>query len=156
MVELGHLEGGFPDVENFCLDLECKYRSRVTGELREKGKKSPEWKIVKLCMSLKKIDERQVHSKLETDRYNLRQGIEDVLGKNSKKTRNIVKKIRQEAGRSKATMMKKHEDKLKHLRKKFITSEEDKLDRVPESLQYINIEKLSIFSKTKYDTNDNV
>ena len=114
MVELGHLEVGFPDVENFCLDLEGKYRSRVTGELREKGKKSPEWKIVKLCMGLKMIDERQVHSKLETEKYNFRQTITDILGKNSKRTRNIVKKMRQEAGRSKSTMMKKHEDKLKH------------------------------------------
>ena len=55
MVELGYLEVGFLDVENFCLDLEGKYRSR---ELRDKGKKSQEWKIVKLCMSLKMIDER--------------------------------------------------------------------------------------------------
>ena len=85
MVELGHLEVGFPDVENFCLDLEGKYRSRVTGELRDKGKKSQEWKIVKLCMSLKMIDERQVHSELETERYILKKAIEDVLGKNTKK-----------------------------------------------------------------------
>ena len=85
MVELGHLEVGFPDVENFCLDLEGKYRSRVTGELRDKGKKSPEWKIVKLCMNLKMIDERQVNSKLETEKYNLRQTISDILGKNSKR-----------------------------------------------------------------------
>ena len=79
MVELGHLEVGFPDVENFCLDLEGKYRSRVTGELRDKGKKSPEWKIVKLCMNLKMIDERQVNSKLETEKYNMRQMISDIL-----------------------------------------------------------------------------
>ena len=32
MVELGHLEVGFPDVENFCLELEGKYRARVQGE----------------------------------------------------------------------------------------------------------------------------
>jgi hypothetical protein len=25
MVELGYLEEGFPDIENFCLDLERKY-----------------------------------------------------------------------------------------------------------------------------------
>ena len=38
------------------------------------------------------------------------------------------------------------------MRKKFRTSEEDKLDKVPESLKDINIENLSIFSKTKHDT----
>ena len=70
MVELGYLEVGFPDVENFCLDLESKYRDTVQGELREKGKKCPEYRIVKLCMDLKMIDERKVNGKLETDRYN--------------------------------------------------------------------------------------
>ena len=37
MVELGHMEIGFPDVENFCLELESKYRSTVIGELKDKG-----------------------------------------------------------------------------------------------------------------------
>jgi hypothetical protein len=42
MVELGYLEVGFPDVENFCLDLESKYRNTVQGDSREKRKKCPE------------------------------------------------------------------------------------------------------------------
>ena len=37
MVELGELKVGFPDVEQFCLDLEKKYRATATGDLREKG-----------------------------------------------------------------------------------------------------------------------
>ena len=41
MVELGHIQVGFPDVEQFCLDLETKYRATASGELREKrGEKS--------------------------------------------------------------------------------------------------------------------
>ena len=31
MVELGYMEVGFPDVENFCLELESKYRTHVIG-----------------------------------------------------------------------------------------------------------------------------
>jgi hypothetical protein len=53
LVELGYLQVGFPDIEQFCLDLESKYRERAVGELRDKGSKSPEWQIVKLCMSLR-------------------------------------------------------------------------------------------------------
>ena len=64
LVELGHLEVGFPDVEQFCLELESKYRSTVTSDLRENGKKSPEWQIVKLCMNLKMIDERKLKGML--------------------------------------------------------------------------------------------
>ena len=43
MVEMIDLEVGFPDVEEFCLDLEAKHRSTVIGKLREQGKSSPEW-----------------------------------------------------------------------------------------------------------------
>ena len=40
MVELGELQVGFPDVEQFCLELEKKYRATAAGDLREKGSKS--------------------------------------------------------------------------------------------------------------------
>ena len=135
MVELGHLEVGFPDVENFCLELESKYRAKVDGELREKGTTSPEWRIVKLCMELKMIDERKLNSELETERYEARKKIEIVYGKNSRKARNIVKKLRQEAGRHKVMIMKKNEEKLKNLKKKYRKDEEEKVDQVPESMK---------------------
>ena len=86
MVELGYMEVGFPDVENFCLELEGKYRSTVMGELRDKGRDSPEWKVVKLCMELKMIDERKVNSKLETTKYDVRKKIDEIYGKNSRKS----------------------------------------------------------------------
>ena len=118
MVELGNLEVGFPDVENFCLDLESKYRSTVQGELRDKGKKCPEYRIVKLCMNLKMIDERRVKGKLETNRYKEIRKIEDEYGKNSRRSRNTMKNMRQHAARHKKMIMENYEDKLNHLRKK--------------------------------------
>ena len=144
MVELGYLEVGFPDVENFCLDLESKYRCTVIGELKENGKDSPEWKIVKLCMELKMIDERKNNGQLETARYKMRKKIEEELGKNSRRARNKVKNLRQEAARRKAVVMKKNEEKLKHLRRKFRTTEEDKMDHVPVSMAELDLDKLSI------------
>jgi hypothetical protein len=53
IMELIKIKVGFPDVEEFCLDLESKYRSTATGSLREKGESSPEWQIVKTCMTLR-------------------------------------------------------------------------------------------------------
>ena len=82
LVELGYIEVGFPDVEKFCLELESKYRATVTGELRDKGKKSPEWQIVKLCMGLKMIDEKKLNSKLETEKYKLRKTLDELFGRN--------------------------------------------------------------------------
>ena len=46
--------------------------------------------------------------------------------------------------------MKKYEQKLKHLRRKFRTSEEDKINKVPESIQDLKLENLSVFNKKKY------
>ena len=45
MVELGYMEVGFPDVENFCLELESMYRTQVIVGLKDNGRDSPEWKV---------------------------------------------------------------------------------------------------------------
>ena len=42
MVELMDLRVGFPDVEEFCLELESKYRSTAVNNLRERGESSLE------------------------------------------------------------------------------------------------------------------
>ena len=97
------------------------------------------------------IDERKSNSKLVSERYEVRKKIEDMHGKNSRKSRNIVKNLRQGAARRKSEIMKKYEVKLKHLRKKFRTDDEEKIDKVPESVADLKIDSLSIFSKLKYD-----
>ena len=66
IVELIDLEVGFPDVKEFCLDLEARHRSTVLGKLREQGKNSPEWQIVRACVNLKMIDEKMINSRLDT------------------------------------------------------------------------------------------
>ena len=52
-------------------------------------------------MNLKMIDEKMTNSSLESERYSARKQIEETYGKNSRKTRNIVKKLRCEASRTK-------------------------------------------------------
>ena len=64
MVELGEHKVGFPDVEQFCLDLERKYRATASGDLRAKGCKRPEWQVGKAAMKLKMIDEKRVYDEL--------------------------------------------------------------------------------------------
>ena len=151
MVELIDLEVGFPDVEEFCLDLEAKHRSTVIGKLCEQGKSSPEWQIVRACMNLKMINEKMTNSSLESERYSTRKQIEEAYGKNSRKSRNIVKKLRCEASRTKSRLMKKHEAKMKHLRRKYRTDEEEKIDKIPDSIADLKLERLSIFNKKKYE-----
>ena len=151
MMELMDLKIGFPDVEEFCLELESRYKATATENLREKGESSLEWKVVKACMDLKVIDERKLNASLVSARYNMRKTIKETLMKNSRRARNLVKKLRQEAARSKVTLMKKHEGKLKHLRRKYRTSEEAGIDKIPDSIKDLNLENLSIFDKEKFD-----
>ena len=73
--------------------------------MRENGKGSPEWKIVRLCMDLKMIDERKIKSQLESLKYKVRKQIEDEYGKNNRRTRNIVKKLRNHASQAKVIAM---------------------------------------------------
>ena len=151
MMELVKIKVGFPDIEEFCLELESKYRSTATGSLKDKGDKSPEWQIVKVCMNLKLVDERKTNSELVSLRYNLRKKLENALGKNSRKARNRIKNLRCEAARRKKQVMTKNEEKLTHLRKKFRKSEEDKVDIIPDAIKDMKLEELSIFSKEKYE-----
>ena len=113
MVELGELEDGFPDVEQLCLDLESKYRATVTGDLRENGRKSPEWHKVKLRMKMKMIDEGKVNSELLKLKYKVRKKMEEDFGKNSRKGRNMIKNLRKEADKTKREAMMKNEAKMK-------------------------------------------
>ena len=78
------------------------------------------------------------------------QGEED-FGKNSRKGRNMIKNLRKEAAKAKREAMMKNEAKMKHLRKKFRSDEEEKLDKIPGAMKNFNLENLSIFNKKKFD-----
>ena len=151
MTELLKYKVGFPDIEEFCRNLESKYRSTAMGNLKDNGVNSPEWAVVKACMNLKIIDERKTNSSLVSRRYDLRKKIEEESGKNTRKTRNKLKNLRFAAAARKKTMMKKNEAKLTNLKKKFRSNEEEKLDRIPEAIKDLPLDNLSIFDKQKYE-----
>ena len=59
--------------------------------------------------------------------------------------------LRKEAARTKKEAMRKYEEKMKHLRRKYRESEEDKMYKVPDALEDLGLENLSIFNKKKYE-----
>jgi hypothetical protein len=123
----------------------------VTGDLRENGTKSAEWQIVKLCIKLKIIDKRKVFSELLGQKYKVRKKIEEEYGKNNRRGRNMIKNLREEATKAKLEALRKNDIKMKHLRKKFRNSEEEKLDSIPDTLKDLKLEKLSIFNNNKFE-----
>ena len=151
MVELGEQKVGFPDVEQFCLDLERKYRATASGDLEAKGCKSTEWQVVKAAMKLKMIDEKRVYDELLRLKYKVRKKIEEECGKNSRRCRNQIKKLRKEAGSRKREVMQKNEAKMKHLRKKFQEDQEEELNKIPTVMENMKLENLTIFNNKKFD-----
>ena len=101
-------------------------------------------------MQLKMIYERKVSKELLGLKYKARKEIEEEYGKNSRRTRNMMKNLRKEAAKVKKEAMMKYEQKMKHLRRKFRTDEEDKMKKVPEALDNLGLEGLSIFSEKKF------
>ena len=44
-----------------------------------------------------------------------------------------------------------NENKLKNLQRKYRKSEEEKVDKIPEAMKNLGLEKLSVFSKERYE-----
>ena len=97
------------------------------------------------------IDERKTNSRLETERYKFMKRIENEYGKNSRRSRNIIKKLRKHAGEQKKIKMRTYEEKLKHLRKKYRKSEEDKIDQIPPSISGLGLENICVFNSKKFE-----
>ena len=107
------------------------WNSSATGDLSDKGVKSPEWQVVRVCMRLKMIDEKRVSNELLGLKYKVRKEIEQEYGKNSRRSRNMIKNLRKEAAKAKKEAMTKNKTKMKHLRRKFREDEEEKVNKVP-------------------------
>ena len=77
----------------------------------------------------------------------LKKKIEEIHGKNTRKTKKLLKKLRREAAYLKKTIREKNEEKKNHLKKKYLEEEEKKKIVIPDTLKrYAN---LSIFKKRK-------
>ena len=102
-------------------------------------------------MKLKMIDEKRVYDELLRLKYKVRKKIEEECGKNSRRCRNQIKKLRKEAGSRKREVMQKNEAKMKHLRKKFREDQEEELNKIPTVMENMKLENLTIFNKKKFD-----
>ena len=143
MVELLQYKVGLADVEEFCLDLGDKCR----GEARSIGK--VEWKVVKAAMVSKLVDVRRNEKILKSEQNVVRRKIYQKNGEDSRKSKKIIRRLKNAARDVKKQLKNKYKKKVEHLRKKYRQNEEDCLDEVPSSM--VGYESLSIFDKSKYD-----
>ena len=143
--ELVSLNLGFCEVEEYSLALNEKFRLeafKLNSELSGK-------KIVKEAMSLKLRDEQRYNHEMTRVRNKCRFDIGEMFGRNTRRSRTIMKNLRNHALKIKSQYDEKYKNKLSHLLKKYREDSELKLDKVPDGLEIY--ENLSIFDKAKFD-----
>ena len=125
MVELLRHKVGLADVEEFCIDLgdKCRADARKIGKV--------EWRVVKATMESKLVDARRKEKQLKRDQ-NLIYGNN---GEDSRKSKKIIRILKNEARNTKREMQKKFKKKIEHLRRKYRQTEEDKLDEIPAGME---------------------
>ena len=84
MTELGKINVGFAEVEEFNLGLNCKFRSKAFKNNSEMN----EGKIIRVAMEIKMRDERKFNGETETERNAFRRELGDLLGEKFKKIQN--------------------------------------------------------------------
>ena len=144
MVELMKHKVGLADVEEFCIDLGDKCRA----EARQIGK--VEWRVVKATMESKLVDARREEKKLKRDQNLTRKKIYNGSGEDSRKSKKIIRILKNEARNMKREMQKKYKKKVEHLRRKYRQTEEDKIDEIPAGME--ELENLSIFDRNKFES----
>ena len=146
MRELLILEVGLADIEEFGLEQQSKLRSE---EFRQKSGEINSRKLAKVTIETKLKDEREISMNLRRQVKVMRKICEETHVKNSKTHRRIMKKLRTEASKKRKEMKKIFDDKIFHLRRKYRETEEEKVRKIPETLE--EFDDLSIFDPEKFD-----
>ena len=143
--DLIFLKIGLKDIEDYVEDLQLKFRSSDFKAKSEKGNFG-EIKIVGEIMGLKLRDEKRYYEEILTTRNEYRRNIRGLYGENSKKTRAVIKNLRQESTRTKRDYTIKFQEKIEHLKKKHTRKEEEHLSRVPDDMK--DYSDLSVFKNS--------
>jgi hypothetical protein len=144
--ELLRLEVGLADIEEFGLDLQSKLHSE---EFKLKTGEEKSRKLARVTMEIKLRDERKISEDLRKKVSMMRDILEDRHKKNSKPYRATIKKLRNEAAKTRRENKKIYELKLEHLKIKYRQTEDEKIRRIPEGLEEYDC--LSVFDPAKFD-----
>ena len=100
-------------------------------------------------MESKVFDERKIYDGLRRKVNSMRKILEEKLKKNSKPYRAAIKKLRNEAAKTRREQKKIYDDKIENLKRKYRMSEEEKIQKIPEGLE--DYDCLSVFDPGKFD-----
>ena len=143
--ELGNLNVGVADIEEFNLGILSKLRSE---KLRGEGEKATK-KLIKSAMEIKIRDEDNYREEKVRKRHLMRREIGEHLKVNSRPYRNLMRNLRECAEKVREDYRVKYETKIKHLKEKYRENEEEKISKIPDLLK--EYDGLSIFDPGKFE-----
>ena len=137
---------GLKEIEDFNMGLASKFKSKKFQRLNNQP--SITGKAIVPVMKMKLADEQSYHRELVYIRNKYRKDLARRLGNNSRKFKNVIADLRQEAKKTKKESTEKFKEKTAHIRKKYSRNTQEE-NEVPEDLQeYTN---LKIFNKEEYE-----
>ena len=139
---------GVAAVEEFLEDLEGAMKSKK----KKKKVSKRDTDLMRRIMEKKVRDAEEVWREADTRKCRLRRKIQDLHGKNTRKTRKTIKDLRKEARREKKIIQEKHQEKIDHLKKKYGEKNVEKNKICPEDLR--RYENLSILIENGIKSED--
>ena len=143
--ELGNLNVGVADVEEFNFGILSKLRSE---KLRGEGEKAMK-KLIKSAMEIKIRDEDNFRGEKVRERNMMRREIGEHLKINSRPYRNLMRSLRECAEKVREDYRLKYETKIKHLKEKYRENEGEKINKIPDLLKEFN--GFRIFDRGKFE-----
>ena len=141
------LKIGVREVENDVENLSNNMKSK-----KSKKNKTRDVDLIEDMMSRKVIDADQAKREAEGRMDRMRRKIDSVQGKNSRKTRHLMKLLRKENAILKTNIQKKHEEKIEHLKNIYQVGKQNKKEDIPKELK--RYEEIEIYKKGKIEVND--
>ena len=141
---------GLAELEVFNLNLEGRFKSKKFQE-KVTSRQDLKGKMIGPIMKAKLADEQCNLRELTKVRTKARRVLADQLGKNSRQYKKCIADLRQEARKTKTSLVSKYKKKSEHLRKKFDNKKSDQDNQeqeVPEDL--LEYKNAVIFDKNRY------
>ena len=136
---------GFNDIEMFNLGLEFNLKCKT---LEDEGKER-DISVIEAAMRKKRKDEVKYRRSLIRRRNKLREEMMKEMGRKSNKYRRIMKHLMNVTKMAKDRLKLKYENKIEHLKGKYMDDKEKRMDMVPEEMR--DFRDLAVFNKEKFD-----
>ena len=124
---------GFREVMDYCDALDLKLKSEKFTSKIEKGERDVE--VISKIMGKKLCDADQCYREALKKQNDTRRKLKETFGNNTRKTRNIIRNLRQDTRKVIEQLEIKYDDKIKHLKKVYGKNKDEETKRVPEDLE---------------------